>query len=388
MKLYKFITILFLVLGTVFTGCSNDPSDDSPKEKRVADKTIIVFMPFTGTGNNSLYSCFIQNICDMEYAIRQRGGLGNNRIIVFISQNAELSHLISLSPKGNSNDRDTLRTFYTPEHLSVEGRARLFNIIRQEAPANVWSMIVSSHGEGWLPPQNAAKRIATRWFGGISGTHKIAVTDLAESVQLTGMKMQYILFDACYMSCVEVAYDLRETTDWLIASTSEVMGYGMPYSNILPILLEPNPDYATLVNTFVSFYNNYSMPYGTIGVTDCRQVEQMADVMRDINATHSLQDTDGIQDLDADHAVKTVYFDFGDYVRHLCADDSPAYEEFDNALSQLVPFKGSTPFIYSYANRKVLKVEHFSGLAVSDPSVNSAVVELKKETAWWKRTHE
>lgn len=388
MKSYKLITILLLFLATMFTGCSDDPSDDKPKEKRVADKTIIVFMPFTGAGGNSLYSHFIQNINDMEYAIRQRGGLGNNRVIVLIAPNENLSHLISLSPKGKSNDRDTLRTFYTPDYLSVEGRARLLDIIRQEAPSNVWSMIISSHGEGWLPPQKAAKRVATRWFGGATSTHKMAVTDLAESVQRAGMKMQYMLFDACYMSCVEVAYDLRETTDWLIASTSEVMGYGMPYNSILPILLNENPDYGTLVSSFVSFYNSYSMPYGTIGVTDCRQMEQMADVMRDINATHSLQDTDGIQDLDADHAVKTVYFDFGDYVRHLCADDTPAYEEFDKVMSQLVPFKGCTPFIYSNANRKVLKVEHFSGLAVSDLSVNSAVVELKKETAWWKRTHE
>lgn len=44
--------------------------------------------------------------------------------------------------------------------------------------------------------------------------------------------MEYILFDDCYMSSVEVAYELKEATRFLIASTSEMMAYGMPYATV------------------------------------------------------------------------------------------------------------------------------------------------------------
>ena len=54
------------------------------------------------------------------------------------------------------------------------------------------------------------------------------------------MSMNYILFDDCYMSTVEVAYDLREVTNYLIASTSEMMAYGMPYHKILKYIIGLN----------------------------------------------------------------------------------------------------------------------------------------------------
>lgn len=44
--------------------------------------------------------------------------------------------------------------------------------------------------------------------------------------------MEYILFDDCYMSSLEVAYDLRHVTRHLIACPTEIMVYGMPYSHI------------------------------------------------------------------------------------------------------------------------------------------------------------
>ena len=43
---------------------------------------------------------------------------------------------------------------------------------------------------------------------------------------------QFIMFDDCYMSSMEVAYDLKDVTDYIIASTSEVMAYGMPYEKV------------------------------------------------------------------------------------------------------------------------------------------------------------
>ena len=68
---------------------------------------------------------------------------------------------------------------------------------------------------------------------------------------------------------VEVAYDLKDVTDYLIGSTSEVMAYGMPYAEIGQYLIG-KVDYEGICDGFYSFYSNYSeMPCGTIAVTDC-----------------------------------------------------------------------------------------------------------------------
>lgn len=68
--------------------------------------------------------------------------------------------------------------------------------------------------------------------------------------------MEYILFDDCYMASVEVAYDLKEVTDYLIASPCEIMAYGMPYAEIGPHLLG-KVDYESICDAFYEFYKNY-----------------------------------------------------------------------------------------------------------------------------------
>ena len=71
--------------------------------------------------------------------------------------------------------------------------------------------------------------------------------------------MEYILFDDCYMSTVEVAYDLKNVTSHLIASTSEIMAYGMPYDKIGQYLIE-NIDYKRFVMVSILFIQIMSLP--------------------------------------------------------------------------------------------------------------------------------
>ena len=56
-------------------------------------------------------------------------------------------------------------------------------------------------------------------------------------------------------------------------------------------------------------------------------------------------------------------------------------------MDQLVPYKANTDYIYSYKGDCILKVDEFSGLTISDPSINERAVDAKQQTAWWKATH-
>ena len=115
----------------------------------------------------------------------------------------------------------------------------------------------------------------------------------------------------------------------------------------------------------------------------------MASFMKAINRTHTfnLDKIDDVQDLDVEHFTPTVYFDLGSYLRVLCGDDAPTYTEATNLLKKLVPYKGTTGMIYSWTGRKPLELKEYSGLTISDPSINAEAVETKKQTAWWNATH-
>lgn len=392
--LKHFFLILFAIIVLASCGGNDDPVNPvKPFVPTKTKNTLFVFMPYTANNNggNSLYYSLKGNIEDMERAIEQEKGLGNSQLIVFISENIKTSHLIYIGYNKNKGkcQRDTLKTYTDYDYTIPDGITSLLTNIKQMAPADNYSMIIGCHGEGWMPKPKSTQ---TRYFGGTA--IPIDISNFNEGIKNAGMKMNFILFDDCYMSGIEVAYQLREAANYLIASTSEMIAYGIPYHIILKYLLYDTPDYDALCRDFTSFYKTYTynltpMPYGTIAVTDLGYTEEMATFMKTVNSTHTfdIDKIDDVQDLDVEHYTPTVYFDFGSYLRVLCGDDATTYAEGTKLLDKLVPYKGTTGMIYSGAGNKSLKLKEYSGLTISDPSINSSAIKTKKQTAWWNATH-
>ncbi len=381
------LSAIFFALALV--ACS---PDDTQKDMPVTERTLFVYFPYTGPASD-LHSFFVDNISAMETAVRQQGGLGNNRLLLFVANAPRTGQtpacdLMEIKYTNGRCTRDTLQRVTDYNFASPDALAALLRQVTDIAPADNYAMIVGGHGEGWLPVASSST-VKTRYFGGSLPQYQMTVSDFAKGVSEAGVHLQFLLFDDCYLSCMENVYDLRHTTDWLIASTSEIMAKGMPYDLILPYLLQAQPDYASVVQQFHSFYQTYRMPYGTIAATDCSKAEMMAEMMRTINAAHTFdtRHLPDLQDLDAAHWTPTVYFDLGDYVQQLCDSDTDSYNTFLALLTQLVPYKAATDRIYSEARHKSITVTSFSGLTISDPSENTVAATAKKNTAWWTATH-
>lgn len=383
--MYKLLKLTFLSLLILCFSACQEEDPIMPPEPQTAEKTIFVFMPYS----NNLYSFLHANINDMKAAIVRNKGLDNTRLIVFIAKDKKQSALIDIRYKKGVCTQDTLEKYSSPTYLTTNGRVELFNKVKKYAPANRYAMIVGCHGMGWIPSSTVFNRNTLRYFGRLEKEYKIDIDDFATSIKAAGMKMQFIMFDDCYMSSMEVAYDLKDVTDYIIASTSEVMAYGMPYQNIYQHLMPTEPNYQAVCDNFYNYYTNYSAPYGTIGVTDCRYMDEMVAMMKYINTKHTF-DTDrlnNVQDLDGETFTPTIFFDFDDYVRNLCTNDDNTYEQFYALLQRLVPYKANTNYILSGKTHGETKVNHFSGITISDPSTRSEIKESKKHTNWWIQTH-
>lgn len=383
--MYKLLKLTFLSLCILCTTACTENEPNTPTEPQIAEKTIFVFMPHS----TNLYKYLLDNIAGMKRAIESNKGLGNTRLVVFIAKDKKQSALINIKYDKGVCKQDTLEKFYSPIYLTTNGRVELLNKVKQYAPANRYAMIVGCHGMGWIPSSTVFKAKKSRYFGGLENGYKIDIDDFAESIKAAGMKMQFILFDDCYMSCMEVAYDLKDATDYIIASTSEVMDKGMPYHRIYQHLMATEPNYQAVCDNFYDYYTNHSAPYGTIGVTDCKYMDEMVAMMKYINTKHTF-DTDrlnNVQDLDGETFTPTIFFDFDDYVRNLCTNDNNTYEQFNAVLQRLVPHKANTNYIFSGNTQRETKVNHFSGITISDPSIRSEIKESKKYTNWWIQTH-
>jgi hypothetical protein len=81
-----------------------------------------------------------------------------------------------------------------------------------------------------------------------------------------------------------------------------------------------------------------------------------------------------------------IFFDLGDYVAKLCTD-TDLLHRFKNQLERTVP-PGLSMHTGSYYSMTMgaIEIKAFSGITISDPSINVKAVE-KNETAWYKATH-
>ena len=351
-----------------------------------------MYLPYSGSGSNDLYPFFEQNILDVEQSIKQAGGLGTNNLYVVIADHSPARvYLYRVRMEGTECVHDTIKRYDYPRLMDAQWITRVINDVRSISNTPKYAMLVGCHGNGWLPPKDNVARAKTRWFGGPG--YAISIADFAQGIQQAGIKLEYLVFDDCYLSCAEVAYDLRNATNTLIASTSEVMAAGMPYAKVFQYLAAPQPNFGQLVNDYIAYYQSTATPYATIGVINTQYIQPMAQLMRQVNATCTWNTANNylLQDLDGSYFSPTVYFDFGSYARALFGSNLALYSQYRALMAQLVPYRGNTAYIYNASGTKTL-VNEFSGITISDPSVNTGqygyhVATLKMQTAWWAASH-
>ncbi len=383
-----------LMATSWLSACHDDIPDDLARTRTATpqERTIIMYLPYSGSGSNDLYPFFEQNILDVEQSIKQAGGLGTNNLYVVIADHSPARvYLYRVRMEGTECVHDTIKRYDYPRLMDAQWITRVINDVRSISNTPKYAMLVGCHGNGWLPPKDNVARAKTRWFGGPG--YAISIADFAQGIQQAGIKLEYLVFDDCYLSCAEVAYDLRNATNTLIASTSEVMAAGMPYAKVFQYLAAPQPNFGQLVNDYIAYYQSTATPYATIGVINTQYIQPMAQLMRQVNATCTWNTANNyqLQDLDGSYFSPTVYFDFGSYARALFGSNLALYSQYRALMAQLIPYKGNTAYIYN-ASGTITRVNEFSGITISDPSVNTGqygyhVATLKMQTAWWAASH-
>ena len=408
--------ICMISLAMTFTSCSEEAFDTDSVNKQ----TILVFYPWTGSKSNTGLLGYLQNnidsICD---GIIDRKGLDNSRVLVFLSDKYNHSTLYDLQYDATTKsvNRVPLKEYEGTSYASAEGFADILNEVKTQADALNYALIVGVHGCGWTyasdwsrypyyarpsvtrPSDNNFSGIQfgpdpnaplTRFFGSVSlAENAMDISTLAEGIRESGLKMQYILFDACYMSNIETAYELKDVTNYMIASGSEIMAAGLPYRSMWSYLNSPTPNYSGIVSTSVNFYkNNSSAPFCNLAAIDCRQVEKLASVMKDINAEYQLSASvslDSIQHLDGFRP--NLFYDLETYVDSL-HPSGYLLDQFKSQLKLTIKASDHTDEAYTciYSSDS-FKIKNYCGITISDPSQHSVAIKGREKTGWWKATH-
>jgi hypothetical protein len=179
-----------------------------------------------GAGDNNLSSYIENNVKDMEkvgsddhtHLVAQLDKSSGDCKRYYVTKNDQPGiHspvLENMGPHVNMADPKTLTDF-------IVWGAKTY-------PGEFIGLSIGDHGGG------TAGAVADDRDGGYGmmspQTLKKAITD-AENI--LGRKLDMIGFDCCLMANTEVAYELKDTANYLVASEETEGGYGWPYTKIL-----------------------------------------------------------------------------------------------------------------------------------------------------------
>lgn len=301
----------------------------NPEIKRPDDATLAdipnnrrVFIAFSFGYNNLSYD-LKEDIEDMISNNVPEHGFEENVVLV-LSQNTKNGYnysvpsapvLTHIYTRGEEIIRDTLKIY---ADTTVAARkavvSDVLNLAKDRFPAKSYGMLLSSHGTGWAPqgycyspPDKTSgsifslnnsfpydgpskyheerpllKSIGSHYNGSAARSIEIEIADLADAIP---MHLDYILFDACFMGCIEVAYELRNKCDMMCFSQTEILSNGMDYSTLLSILFsEDSIDLTRCAEDYFNMYKGQSssiMRSATISVVDCRKLDKLAQIIAD-----------------------------------------------------------------------------------------------------------
>lgn len=371
---YILLSLLSLLL---FTACEKDePAAHS-------SRTVLVYM----AGNNNGLSGFIEN--NIKKMVEgANGNLNGGSLLVYVAQNGSTPELIQIKQVGNEIQKISVRTYEGQNSATTETLKDVLNTVVSEFPADDYGLILWSHATAWIPSDYDNY---LRSFGQ-DGTSYIEINDLASA--LDNYHFSFLAFDACYMSSVEVAYALRNCTDYFIGSPTEIIATGFPYDNIIQPMFTPQPDVVKIGSEFYDYYKSepYGSPYGTISVLKTAELDKLAAASQAIFKGKTDAELFAVpaKELQLMEYLTFNYhalYDMDDYVKQLATADQ--YSALQQAMDKAIIYKAATPMSYYSAPGKAVDIDKFSGLSIYVPQeALPKLNEWYKDLAWYKAVYQ
>lgn len=389
----RFVKILLLASLPLMAAC--DALSLGGRSRKSFDK---VFILYSQGFNNLSYDL---NINIDSLAAGQIPGRDSKNAIVVFSHSTESGKGYAYGTKpaiyrlfrdGGRVIRDTVGYFRpSVESCTAEVLGQALSFIKSEFPSKSYSMLMSSHGTGWIPPGYTyspgslsllSRRDEPEWpqtksvgasFSSESGSIMSTEMELMEFAECIPMHMEYIIFDACLMGCVEVAYALKDVCDYMVASPTEVLSQGFVYRPMSGHLFdEPVPEgLASICRDYIEFYKRKpsgSSQSASITLIRTDALNELASATAGIVDAHrsaiGTVNRSGIQryfyGTAMDSRYKPWYYDIRDIAANLGADSSEL-EAMDAALSKAVVYHDETAKFFD------IKLERCCGLSMYLP---------------------
>ena len=412
MKSFFRLFIAIALLTCVITACGSSDEPITSKGDTTSSDTVNTTTLVYMIGENSLTDNTDargdKNLDYMEYNIQQmlvgikKAPVGSTWLVYIDKNTKPVLYQIKLRNDGQV-ERDTVCTYPNQYSTDPNVMSKVISDAYKQFPAEKYGLILSSHGGSWynggveVPDFLRTKSFGSEWHTETDKTHSFTMyiptiaTALASVNATIGKKLQYILFDSCLMGGVEVAYELKDVTNYFMASAASVWGIGMPYNTTVKGLA--TMDETGLIAAGDAFYSYYSNATCTMSLIDETEIEGLASAFKEmleipecLSRANSLtcNGLEVFEETDAAYSFNRDFIQICDTIAGFSIAGQTALAKIKTAMNHILVKKWNTAYAsasavytnedysYIYCNSSDLidPIPNFCGLSGYVPSIS------------------
>ncbi len=401
---------ILLCLPLLFLwACGDDDSYEPVTSTGV--RTVLVYI----AADNSLSSFATDDFNEMKQGMQQVTDKGMH-LLVYMDKKGGTPCLYELVNQGGTVSEQLVKEYASGRNsMGVEEMTEVFNDVfsNKEYVATSYGLDIWSHGDGWIPYPVPSSSASTRWIGqdtnGGTVDNRMSLDDFV-SVMQSAPHMDFLMFDACFMFSVEVAYALRDYADYLIASPTETPGPGAPYDVVVPCMFSTSNAAVKMATVYFDAYesiytggsgiSNDNWTGGTsIGVVNMAYVSSLAQGISQAISNTLSTDADALERCEDVETLRASVFNYDQRDNRLYASSHIGYYDLADLMGQLLgeeyspavlstlqsclAYWQTTPMNYSQFTG-MFSMESTNGLTHYIPAdLTSEAAEAYRSTAWY-----
>lgn len=278
-KSRRIVAVLWCMAAIcLFVACTDKHETDTEQENTADEcyaesRTVLVYM----VAENSLAGAVVSDLNEILLGVRNSNLYAGDKVVVYVDD--------TRLPRIYCIDKTVTAQTYTglvPEveyeedvnSASKEQFEAILQYVKDHHAASSYGVVLWSHASGWLPATGKTRSSdimsRNKSFGidneqnTMSNVGKqMDISDIADALERFG-GTDFVFFDACFMQTIEVAYELRNATKYIIASPAEIPGPGADYQTMIPACFQKEDWAEAMTSAYYDSYCDMKSGYGLV----------------------------------------------------------------------------------------------------------------------------
>ena len=392
--------------------------DDTEENEVKADRTVLVYI----SGECSLWDFIDDDLKEMKAGSQS---IGDNNLLVYVDNattgeipwlarinKGQITDSVSFTEIAKVMNLDPAESLVKGDPYSSEAQV-MEGVLRyafQKFPSrnNDYGLVLWGHGSGWLIKDSISytamarqkaygidNRRNDKQYGSADNGKWLNIPSMAKLLSKLP-HLSFIFCDCCNMMCLEVAYELRNVTDYLIGTPAEIPGVGAPYNTVVPAMFEKTTFWKSIVDYyFKQRAGGFDVP---LSVIQTNGMENLANATKTVlkNSASKIGEgypnTSGLIYYYYDSSSHQVFFDANDFI--LKYADTNEYNSWKQVLDKTVIYKKmATSWMINknswpnyYGNYFTVTEEKYGGVSMFVPTYIQQTTDNKyiQQMQWYK----